>query len=144
MQLTTKKNQKQNWQHVQTIFSYLNKTPKESHDTDFARVRKWNLHEQGSFYRQNILLSSYFTPEMSSLFGNYCHNRRGLVRFESRYGFAEKGKKLSLPGHGGGVFCVERVPSILEIVPQVLFYLFIYLLWGRGGVSTFLFLGSNI
>ena len=33
----------QNWDHVQFIFANLNQMPKDSHDTDFSRIKPWAL-----------------------------------------------------------------------------------------------------
>ena len=33
----------QNWDHVQFVFSNLNQMPKDSHDTDFSRIKPWVL-----------------------------------------------------------------------------------------------------
>lgn len=36
----------QNWDHVQFVFSHLNKIPKASHDADFSRIKPWYLDGQ--------------------------------------------------------------------------------------------------
>ena len=104
----------------------MNRTPKESHDTDFGRVRPWVLNEYGPIYRQNIVLSRYYTPEISGLFSNYGKNRKGVVRFESFSGEEgdleeedEEGKVVEEEGRGKKVFNGVTVPTILEVVPQV-------------------------
>lgn len=36
----------QNWDHVKFVMSHMNKLPKESHDTDFSRIKPWYLDGQ--------------------------------------------------------------------------------------------------
>lgn len=54
----------QNWAHVTHIFDNLNCVPKDSHGTDFSRVRMWSLNGQAQFYRQLLLFSHISTPEL--------------------------------------------------------------------------------
>eukprot|EP00727_Mastigamoeba_balamuthi_P009061 m51a1_g4778 putative digestive organ expansion factor-like (747) ;mRNA; f:40341-43205 len=70
----------QNWEHILTVFSSLNLTPLNPHETDFSRVRKWFLESQGHLFRQNIIISSVAMPEINGLFNRYCHNIRPRIR----------------------------------------------------------------
>ncbi|KDQ57420.1 hypothetical protein JAAARDRAFT_177545 [Jaapia argillacea MUCL 33604] len=75
----------QNWEHVQFVFSNLGKLPKESHDADFSRIKSWYLDGNGPYLRQSILLSSYETPEIRSLFNTSLKNVAGRLRSERRW-----------------------------------------------------------
>ncbi|KAJ3544901.1 hypothetical protein NM688_g5691 [Phlebia brevispora] len=70
----------QNWDHVQFVFSHLNKLPKESHDVDFSRIKPC-----ASYLRQSIFLSAYETPETRALFNSSLHNVAGKLRTERRW-----------------------------------------------------------
>lgn len=70
----------QNWDHLLHIFKHLHMQPKESHGTDFARVRTWSLNGWAKYYRQTILLSSLQVPEINSIFNKQCCNYAGKVK----------------------------------------------------------------
>lgn len=70
----------QSWTNIKIIFNKMNLMPKDSHDCDFSRVREWCLDEKSKYLRQTILLSSYVTPEMLSLFNKSCLNVAGKFR----------------------------------------------------------------
>ncbi|EIM82960.1 DUF1253-domain-containing protein, partial [Stereum hirsutum FP-91666 SS1] len=70
----------QNWEHVQFVFSHLNKLPKESHNTDFSRIKPWYLDGHAAYLRQTVLLSAYETPETRNLFNQTLKNVAGKVR----------------------------------------------------------------
>ncbi|KAI9507465.1 digestive organ expansion factor [Russula earlei] len=70
----------QNWEHTQFVFSHLNHLPKESHDTDFSRIKHWYLDGHAAYLRQTVLLSAYETPEIRSLFNQSLKNVEGKVR----------------------------------------------------------------
>jgi len=76
----------QNWEHVQFVFSNLNKLPKESHNTDFSRIKPWYLDGHSAYLRQSILLSAFETPETRALFNTHLHNVAGKLRTEKRWG----------------------------------------------------------
>ncbi|TKX25405.1 U3 small nucleolar RNA-associated protein 25 [Elsinoe australis] len=58
----------QNWSHVTFVLSHLNLTPRDSHGTDFNRVRSFYLDSQSEYLRQTLIFSSHLTPELQSLF----------------------------------------------------------------------------
>lgn len=92
----------QNWDHVQFVFSNLNQMPKDSHNTDFSRVKPWvldgkcvsyplhpflfggsDVYSSGAFLRQTILFTAYETPEIRALFNKSLKNVAGKVRTEN-------------------------------------------------------------
>ncbi|KAG9033455.1 rRNA-binding ribosome biosynthesis protein utp25 [Tulasnella sp. UAMH 9824] len=75
----------QNWTHLQFVFEHLNKLPKDPRDTDFSRVKSWFLDGHAPHLRQNILISSYETPQIRALFNDTFRNIAGKVRFERRW-----------------------------------------------------------
>jgi U3 small nucleolar RNA-associated protein 25 len=70
----------QNWDHLLYMFDHLHLQPQSRQNTDFSRVRSWNLNGWSKFYRQTLLFSSYDLPEFRSLFNNRCRNYHGKVR----------------------------------------------------------------
>ncbi|KAJ8495494.1 hypothetical protein ONZ45_g12828 [Pleurotus djamor] len=75
----------QNWDHVQFVFSNLNKLPKESHDTDFSRVKPWYLDSHAGYLRQSILISAFETPETRALYNSQLKNVSGRMKIEKRW-----------------------------------------------------------
>ncbi|KAF8149453.1 digestive organ expansion factor [Crassisporium funariophilum] len=75
----------QNWDHVKFVMSHLNKLPKESHDTDFSRIKPWYLDGHAAYLRQSILLSAYETPETRFLYNSSLKNVAGKIRIEKRW-----------------------------------------------------------
>jgi len=70
----------QNWDHVLHIFEHIHKQPKESHDTDFSRVRSWAIDGLSKFYRQTIVIASYPILDISALISRRCTNYAGIFR----------------------------------------------------------------
>lgn len=70
----------QNWDHVMHIINHLHLQPKESHGTDFARVRTWSLNGWSKYYRQTLIFSSLVLPEINSIFNRKCFNYAGKVK----------------------------------------------------------------
>ena len=64
------------------VFGALNGMPKDLHDADVMRVREWYLAGHGADYRQNILLSSFLSPELHALFSNLCHSHAGKAKLQ--------------------------------------------------------------
>lgn len=75
----------QNWDNVVYIFSQLNLLPKASHDCDFSRVRTWYLDGLAKYFRQTIILSSFMTPDLTSLLSTQAHNLAGTLKVTPTY-----------------------------------------------------------
>lgn len=75
----------QNWDNVEYIFDHLNLQPKDAHGCDFSRVRSWSLDGHAPYLRQTLLLSSFNTPDLNSIFMNRMKNVAGKVRFMPKY-----------------------------------------------------------
>ncbi|KAI0039850.1 DUF1253-domain-containing protein [Auriscalpium vulgare] len=50
----------QSCQHVQFVVSQTDEHSKESHDTDFSRIKPWYLEKHAAYLRQSILLTALF------------------------------------------------------------------------------------
>ncbi|KAJ6521901.1 digestive organ expansion factor [Mycena vulgaris] len=75
----------QNWEHVKFVMSHINKLPKDSHNTDFSRIKPWYLDGHAEYLRQSILISALETPETRSLFNGNLKNVAGKLRVERRW-----------------------------------------------------------
>ncbi|KAG8898604.1 rRNA-binding ribosome biosynthesis protein utp25 [Tulasnella sp. 403] len=75
----------QNWTHLQFVIEHLNNLPKGNNNTDFSRVKSWYLDGHAKYLRQNIVMSSYETPQIRAFFTNEIRNVAGKVRFERRW-----------------------------------------------------------
>ncbi|CAH8306800.1 unnamed protein product [Eruca vesicaria subsp. sativa] len=75
----------QNWTHVQTVVTILNEKSSAHHNTDINRVRPMYRDGYARFYRQSIILSSYLTPDINSLFNHQCVNYKGKMKLECEY-----------------------------------------------------------
>ncbi|KDR67537.1 hypothetical protein GALMADRAFT_258194 [Galerina marginata CBS 339.88] len=75
----------QNWEHIKFVMSHINKLPKESHDTDFSRIKPWYLDGHAAYLRQSILLSAYETAETRSLYNTELKNVEGKIRTEKTW-----------------------------------------------------------
>lgn len=75
----------QNWEHVTYVMSHLNLSPMEPHGCDFSRVRMFYLDDNAKYVRQTILLSSFTTPEINSLFSKHQNNLAGKLKYQETY-----------------------------------------------------------
>lgn len=82
----------QNWDHLLHIMDHLHLQPKDSHGTDFSRVRTWCLNGWSKYYRQTCIFSSTLLPEINSIFNKKCYNYAGKVRSQNpiEYGCIRK------------------------------------------------------
>ena len=51
----------QNWENVVLALENSNRVPKKNIEVDLNRIYDWVLNEQGSYYRQNLMFSSFCT-----------------------------------------------------------------------------------
>jgi U3 small nucleolar RNA-associated protein 25 len=70
----------QNWDHVTDVMGWLNQRPKQTTDTDFARLRPYFLEDQQANWRQLILTAPYTDPAFRALFSLYAQSRVGTSR----------------------------------------------------------------
>ncbi|XP_035663958.1 digestive organ expansion factor homolog [Branchiostoma floridae] len=70
----------QNWEHIQHLMQHMHLQPKETHETDFSRVRIWYLNGWAKYYRQTLIFSSITSPEINAIFNKQCHNYSGKVQ----------------------------------------------------------------
>lgn len=80
----------QNWDHILTILKHLNQIPKELHDTDFSRVRMWNIEDQAKYFTQSLIFTEYNTPNVNNLLSR-SSNIYGKHRFRSIVPIKESG-----------------------------------------------------
>lgn len=70
----------QNWDHMIHILNHLHLQPKDSHGTDFSRVRSWCVNGWTKYYRQTLIFSSIHVPEIYGIFNKKCYNYAGKVK----------------------------------------------------------------
>ncbi|KAL1224086.1 Protein NUCLEOLAR FACTOR 1 [Cardamine amara subsp. amara] len=75
----------QNWSFLTTVVDHLNRLPSKQHGTNVMRIRPLYLDQHARFYRQSIILSSYLTPEINSLFNHHCLNYKGKMKLACKY-----------------------------------------------------------
>lgn len=72
----------QNWDHINTVLTYVNKIPKEFHDADFSRIRMWLINDQSRLLRQTLMFGEYLTPNINNLVTTKSFNLGGKVKFK--------------------------------------------------------------
>lgn len=70
----------QNWDHLLHVLDHLHLQPKESHGTDFSRVRSWTVNGWSKYYRQTLIFSGVPMPEIHAIFNKRCFNYAGKAR----------------------------------------------------------------
>ncbi|KAF9988004.1 rRNA-binding ribosome biosynthesis protein utp25 [Modicella reniformis] len=75
----------QNWDHLETVFEYMNLIPKNAHGCDFSRVRNWSLDGRSKYVRQTLVFSNYLTPEINALFKKFSKNVAGKLKITQGY-----------------------------------------------------------
>lgn len=82
----------QNWDHFIHILNHLHLQPKDSHGTDFSRVRTWSLNGWAKYYRQTLIFSSIVIPEINSIFNKKCNNYAGKIKISNPVDFGSIGQ----------------------------------------------------
>lgn len=70
----------QNWDHLLHVLDHLHLQPKDSHGTDFARVRSWCVNGWSKYYRQTLIFSAIQLPEIYGIFNKKCSNYAGKLK----------------------------------------------------------------
>ncbi|XP_078036154.1 U3 small nucleolar RNA-associated protein 25 homolog [Augochlora pura] len=70
----------QNWDHMIHVLNHLHLQPKDSHKTDFSRVRSWCVNGWTKYYRQTLIFSGINIPEINGIFNKRCHNYAGKIK----------------------------------------------------------------
>ncbi|KAF9585531.1 rRNA-binding ribosome biosynthesis protein utp25 [Lunasporangiospora selenospora] len=75
----------QNWDHLETVFDYMNIIPKDGHGCDFSRIRNWCLDGRSKYVRQTMVFSNFLTPEINAFFKKYSRNVAGKLKVTQAY-----------------------------------------------------------
>ncbi|XP_059487983.1 U3 small nucleolar RNA-associated protein 25 homolog [Neocloeon triangulifer] len=67
----------QNWEHVLHTFEHLHLQPKQTHSTDFSRLRFSALAGHSKYLSQTCVLSAVQLPELTALMRRRCRNYAG-------------------------------------------------------------------
>ncbi|XP_017883587.1 digestive organ expansion factor homolog [Ceratina calcarata] len=70
----------QNWDHMIHVLNHMHLQPKDSHGTDFSRVRSWSVNGWTKYYRQTLIFSSVHVPEIYGIFNKKSYNYAGKVK----------------------------------------------------------------
>lgn len=71
--------QMQNWENVELAMQHVNRLPKEHLENDLTRIYEWALNEQGRYYRQTLMFSSFPTAEMRATTRTHCRSSAGIL-----------------------------------------------------------------
>jgi U3 small nucleolar RNA-associated protein 25 len=74
----------QNWDHVNDILSVLNEEPKNNNNTDFSRVRNYQLLGQAAHWRQLIISSNIVDPCLLSSFKRFGKSASGSIKMRRK------------------------------------------------------------
>ncbi|KAH9839636.1 Utp25 [Teratosphaeria destructans] len=77
--------QLQNIENLQIVLAHLNLQPRDSHDTDFSRVRPFYLDGHAKYLRQTVVFTAYLTPELSHLYNKSMLNITGKAKLTPLY-----------------------------------------------------------
>jgi len=69
----------QNWDHLLHIWDHFHLQPKETHSTDFSRLRFSALAGHAKYLSQTCIFSTIQLPELAALFRKRCRNFAGKV-----------------------------------------------------------------
>ena len=75
----------QNWEHIQIILESLHCLPKESHNTDFSRIRPLFLDGNAKYFCQTLVFSQFNSPEMNHIFHSHFKSISGKVKMTMPY-----------------------------------------------------------
>lgn len=89
----------QNWEHVREVVGAMNHLPTKPRDTDFSRVRMWNLAGLSKYRRQTIVCCEHSTPDIAAFTREHMHNARGRALLHWQY--------------AGSLGCV--IPSVKQV-----------------------------
>jgi U3 small nucleolar RNA-associated protein 25 len=103
----------QNWDHFIHVINHLHLQPKESHGTDFSRVRMWSLNGWAKYYRQTLIFSSVVLPEINSIFNKKCNNYAGKIKISNPIEFGSIRQVFVQIPH---VFHKFEAPSAQELI----------------------------
>ena len=104
----------QNWDHLIHALNHLHLQPKNSHGTDFSRVRTWSLNGWAKYYRQTMIFSSIALPEINAVFNKKCNNYAGKAKVSNPVEFGAIRQVFVQIPHVFHKFEASNVQQLLE------------------------------